>query len=258
SPGLFVSRQPATDAVPYVYPAILQADLGSDATNPPAREITLYLPQLGLTPGALGTDPIVSGPFTIASSGDADLPYELTIAADAAVWAFDTTSIRPALQAHYVELLTRLESPGEGLGGASPYGIYLGQSAIARMMPQTFDEQLYYNYGLSLSTGAGSAFVDLRPGMVLRVVLGDYVSINEQSLPTWLNGYAGATVFDFEIGAYHTNGAWRVGLDGFLNQLAAHNALQVPAPFKSVSRAGQTGVAAALDLYYPQLQHAYD
>src|SRR5690606_1158000 len=113
SPGLFVSRQPATDAVPYVYPAILQADLGSDATNPPAREITLYLPQLGLTPGALGTDPIVSGPFTIASSGDADLPYELTIAADAAVWAFDTTSIRPALQAHYVELLTRLESPGE-------------------------------------------------------------------------------------------------------------------------------------------------
>lgn len=257
SPGLFVSRQPATDAVPYVYPAILQADLGSDATNPPAREITLYLPQLGLTPGALGTDPIVSGPFTIASSGDADLPYELTIAADAAVWAFDTTSIRPALQAHYVELLTRLESPGEGLGGASPYGIYLVQSAIARMMPQTFDEQLYYNYGLSLSTGAGSAFVDLRPGMVLRVVLGDYVSINEQSLPTWLNGYAGATVFDFEIGAYHTNGAWRVGFDGFLNQLAAHNALQVPAPFKSVSGAGQSGVAAALDLYYPQLQQAY-
>jgi hypothetical protein len=257
APAFFLSQQPATSAAPYAYPATAQANLGSSAANPPAQEITLYLPQLGLTPDALGSNPIVSGPFTVAASGDAKLPYKLTIAANAAVWSFDTTSFRPTLQADYVQLLTSLESPGAGLAGASPYGIYLVQSAIARMMPQTFDEQLYYNFGLSLSTSAGSAYVDLRPGMVLRVVLSDYVSINEQSLPTWLNGYAGATLFDFEIGSYQTNGAWRVGFDGFLNQLAAHNALQVSAPFKSTSGAGQSGVAAAADLYYPQFQQAY-
>lgn len=125
------------------------------------------------------------------------------------------------------------------------------------MMPQTFDEQLYYNFGLSFSTRAGSAYVDLRPGMVLRVVLGDYVSINEQGLPTWLNGYAGASVVDFDIGSYHTNGAWRVGFDGFLNELAAHNALQVEKPFQSMSGTGQSGVAAAADLYFSQFQQPY-
>lgn len=257
APAFFVSEQPAASATPYVYPATAQANLGSDTANPPAQAITLYLPQLGLTAGALGQDPIVSGPFTVAASGDDDLPYKLNIAADAAVWSFDTTSVRPTLQADYVQLLTSLEAPGQGLAGASPYGIYLVQNAIGRMMPQTFDEQLYYNYGLSLSTSAGSAYVDLRPGMVLRVVLSDYVSINEQSLPTWLNGYAGATIFDFDIGSYHSNGAWRVGFDGFLNQLAAHNALQVQAPFKSTTGTGQSGVAAAADLYYPQFQQPY-
>jgi hypothetical protein len=257
APAFFLSQQPAASATPYAYPATAQANLGSDAANPPAEAITLYLPQLGLTTDALGPNPIVSGPFTVAASGDADLPYKLTIAADTAVWSFDTTSVRPALQTDYVQLLTSLEAPGTGLAGASPYGIYLVQNAIGRMMPQTFDEQLYYNYGLSLSTSAGSAYVDLRPGMVLRVVLSDYVSINEQSLPTWLNGYAGATVFDFEVGSYHTNGAWRVGFDGFLNQLASHNALQVPAPFKSTTGMGQSGVAAAADLYYPQFQQPY-
>ncbi|TGX54325.1 hypothetical protein E5A73_09475 [Sphingomonas gei] len=253
----FLSDQPATSAMPYAYPASAQANLGSDAANPPAQAIVQYLPQLGLTATALGSDPIVSGPFTVEPSGDASLPYKLTIAADASVWIFDTTAVRKALQTAYVSLLTSLEAPGESLAGASPYGIYLVQAAIARMMPQTFDEQLYYNFGLSLSTSAGSAYVDLRPGMVLRVVLSDYVSINEQSLPTWLNGYAGATVFDFDMGSYHTNGAWRVGFDGFLSQLAAHNALQVPPPFKSTTGSGQSGVAGAADLYYPQFQQPY-
>ncbi|MEA3052550.1 MAG: trimeric autotransporter adhesin [Sphingomonadales bacterium] len=257
APAFFLSQQPAASATPYAYPATAQADLGSDSTSPAAQQIALYLPQLGLTAGALGSDPIVSGPFTVASSGDSELPYKLTIAADAAVWTFDTTSVRPALQTDYVQLLTSLENPGQELAGASPYGIYLVQNALGRMMPQTFAEQLYYNYGLSLSTSAGSAYVDLRPGMVLRVTLSDYVSINEQSLPSWLNGYAGATVFDFEIGSYHTNGAWRVGFDGFLNELAAHNALQVQAPFKSTTGSGQSGVAAAADLYYAQFQQPY-
>ncbi|AUB75497.1 hypothetical protein B195_011830 [Pseudomonas sp. Lz4W] len=256
-PAYFLSQQPATVATPYVYPASAQASLGSSISNPPPREITLYLPQLGLTADALGSESISVGPFTVAPFANAELPYTLTIATDAAVWSFDTTAVRTTLQSDYVQLLAKLEKPKEGLAGASPYGIYLVQSAIARMMPQTFDEQLYYNFGLSFSTRAGSAYVDLRPGMVLRVVLGDYVSINEQGLPTWLNGYAGASVVDFDIGSYHTNGAWRVGFDGFLNELAAHNALQVEKPFQSMSGTGQSGVAAAADLYFSQFQQPY-
>jgi hypothetical protein len=255
--GFFLSQQPATAAVPYVYPAATQAQLGGAGANPPARAITLYLPQLGLTPGALGTTPITSGPFTLGPSGNTALPYVLTIAADASVWTFDTTAVRTALQTAYTTFLTTLEKPSQTLAGASPYGIFLVQEAIARMMPQSFDEQLYYNFGFSLATTAGAAYVDLRPGMVLRVALGDYVSINEQQLPSWLNGYVGASVFDFEIGSYQASGAWRVGFDGFLNQLASHNALQVPAPFKSTSGTGQSGVAAGADLYYSQFQQPF-
>jgi|GEM_PF-859105 len=251
SAGLFLSQQPSSAAYPYVYPAQSMAALGTSSANPTAQAITLYLPELGTAAGALGTTPITVDPFTIQPSGNAALPYQLTIAADSVAWGFDTTSIRATLQQNYVSFLKNIEAPGGGLSGATPYGIWLVQSAIACMLPQTFAEQLYYNFGFSTSSNVGAGYVDLRPGMILRVVTGDYVNIGQSNPPSWINGYAGASVMDFEIGSYTAGTNWRTGFDNFLNALSAQGALSVTAPAQSTNSV-QAGVSGAIDLYYTQ------
>lgn len=247
--GIFVSQQPASVAYPYMYPAQTMAALGSPTAGPVAQTITLYLPELGAAAGALGTVPIQQDPFTIEPSGNVSLPYKLTIAADPLAWTFDTTAIRAALQSAYITFLKNIETPpAGGLPGATPYGISLVQSAIACVLPQTFAEQLYYNFGFS---AAVSGYVDLRPGMILRVSASDYISISQNGLPSWINGYAGATIMDFEIGSYIAGTNWRTGFDAFLNVLSAQGALTVSPPATSTGSV-QAGLAGAVDLYYPQ------
>jgi hypothetical protein len=252
SPAFFLSQQPAGAAFPYVYPAQTMSALGTPSANPPAQAIVLYLPELGAAAGALGTTPITVGPFTMEPSGNTGLPYQLTIAADTTVWSFTTDAIRATLQQNYVDFLKALEKPpAGGLPGAVPYGISLVQSAIACSMPQTFAEQLYYNFGFSTFSTVGAAYIDLRPGMILRVSTCDYINIGQTNPPSWINGYAGASVLDFEIGSYSSGVNWNIGFDSFLNALAAQGALKVSAPAASVNFA-QAGLAGAVDLYYPQ------
>lgn len=252
SSGIFVSRQPASVAYPYVYPALSMSSLGSTTASPAPQVITLYLPELGAAAGALGSTPISVTPFTIEPSGDDALPYKLTIAADDMVWIFDTAGIRASLQSAYVDFLKDIETPPAGeLPGATPYGISLVQSAIASIMPQTFFEQLYYNFGFSTISTVGTGYVDLRPGMVLRVLASDYISIAQGQLPSWINGYAGVAAMDFEIGSYTANSNWRVGFDAFLNTLSSQGSLTVSSPATSTGSV-QAGLAGAVDLYYPQ------
>jgi trimeric autotransporter adhesin len=248
--GYFLSQQPSSAAYPYVYPAQTMAALGTAAANPTAQAIVLYLPELGAASGALGTTPITFDPFTIEPSGNAALPYKLTIAGDAMAWAFTSTAIRAVLLQNYVNFMKALESPPAGnLPGAVPYGISLVQAAIASSLPQTFAEQLYYNFGLSTTSTVGAGYIDLRPGMILRISTGDYINTGTSS-SSWVNGYAGASVLDFEIGTYTSGANWRVGFDSFLNVLASQGVLSVSTPAYS-SNSIQAGLAGAVDLYYP-------
>jgi hypothetical protein len=249
--GIFVSQQPAAAAYPYVYMAQAMSALGSTSVNPPAQAITLYLPEPGTTAGALGTTPIESGPFKIEPSGVTALPYKLTIAASASVWTFNTVAIRPLLQEAYVAFLKAVEKPPVGnVPGASAYGITLVQSAIASALPQTFAEQLYYNFGFSTSTNAGAGYIDLRPGMIVRVTASDFINI-PGTPPSWVNGYGAGAPLDFEIGSYNAGTNWRTGFDSFLSTLSSLGALGVTTPALSGSYT-QAGLAGAVDLYYPQ------
>jgi hypothetical protein len=252
SPGFFLSQQPAAAAYPYVYSAQTMSALGKATTNPPPQAIVLYLPELGASAGALGTAPITVGPFTMEPSGNTGLPYKLTIAADPTVWSFTSVPIRAILQQNYVDFLKALEKPPPGgFPGAVPHGISLVQSAIACSMPQTFAEQLYYNFGFSTSFIVGAAgYVDLRPGMILRVSTSNYINIGQTNPPSWINGYAGASVLDFEIGSYSAGVNWNVGFDSFLSTLSAQGALNVSAP--NASGYAQAGLGGAVDLYYTQ------
>lgn len=248
--GIFPSAEPSSTAVPYVYPGVSMAMLGTDAANPTKTALTLYFPELGAASGALGADPITNGPFTIEASGNASLPYKLTIAADDEVWKFDQTSIRTTLQSDYIDFLKAVESP-DGADGATPYGINLLQSAIGRYMPQTYAELLYYNFGLTTDTSVGSASVDLRPGMVLRASVTDYQEVTGNNVDTWVPGYAGSANLDFEIGQYTAGSNWRNGFDSFLSALSAQQGLHVSPPFVNTSGTQASGIAGDADLYYP-------
>lgn len=247
--GIFPSAEPSSTTVPYVYPGLNTAMLGTSAANPTKTPIILYFPELGAASGALGTDPITQGPFTIEPSGDTSLPYKLTIAADDEVWKFELDSIRTTLQSHYIAFLKAVESP-TGEAGATPYGINLLQSAIGRYMPQTFTELLYYNFGLTTDTSVGSASVDLRPGMVLRASVSDYQEVTGNSVDTWVPGYAGSASLDFEIGAYTAGSNWRTGFNSFLSALNSQQGLHVNAPYVSTSGSQASGIAGDSDLYY--------
>lgn len=250
-PGIFLSRQPAAVAYPYVYPAQSMSGLGSVTANPAPQVIVLYLPELGAAAGALGTKAIVEDPFTIEPSGAASLPYKLTIAADALAWTFDTTGVRATLQSAYINFLKKIEKPEDPLPGVTPYGISLVQAAIAGIMPQTFAEQLYYNFGFSAVSTVGAGYVDLRPGMIMRVLTSDYINIGQSNLPSWINGYAGANVMDIEIGGYNSSTEWLTGFNAFLSMLSAQAILHVSTPAASVNSA-QAGLASPVDLYYTQ------
>jgi hypothetical protein len=212
----------------------------------------LYLPELGAAPGALGTVAIESAPFKIEPSGLPALPYKLTIAASATAWTFNTASIRPLLQQAYVAFLKNIENPPGQTPppGATPYGIALVQAAIACALPQTFAEQLYYNFGFSTTSGSGAGYIDLRPGMILRVTASDYISI-QGSVPTWINGYGPSASIDFEIGSYNAGANWRTGFNAFLSTLSSLGALAVSTPALSTGYT-QAGLAGAIDLYYTQ------
>ncbi|SJZ84192.1 hypothetical protein SAMN04488128_1011808 [Chitinophaga eiseniae] len=251
STGIYVSQQPAATAYPYVYLAQAMSAMGTAAANPPAQAITMYLPELGATAGALGATPITAGPFSITPSGVAALPYKLTISASEEAWSFNTVAIRPLLQQDYITFLKAVEKPPAGnVPGATAYGIALVQSAIAAALPQTFAELLYYNFGFSTATTAGAGYIDLRPGMVLRVTASDYINI-PGSVPSWINGYGPGAPLDFEIGSYLAGANWRTGFDAFLSTLSSLGALGVTTPALS-SGYTQAGLAGAVDLYYPQ------
>lgn len=258
TPGLFISQQPATAVAPYLYPTATMADLGTDSSNPNARTLTLYLPELG-TSSALGGQTITEQPFKIESTeSGSPLPYKLTIFDDdpnkPSVWSWSTSEIRNDVQMAYINFLENVESPGGGAPGATPYGISILQSAIGRYLPQTFAELLYYNFGFTTNTSYGAASVDLRPGMVLRVVISNYNYLNNLNPPSYVEGYAGATTFDFEIGGYTAGGNWRLGFNNFLSQLSASGVLTVNTPMPGTPTGVAyplEGAAGAVDLYFP-------
>lgn len=251
SAGYYLSKQ-AFPIPPYVYIASSQSMLGDASTPPSNQTISLFFPELSTEANGLGTVEIEEGPFKMTPISQGEYVYQLDIANTDEVWKFDENEpVRTQLQMDYVNFLKKLEAPpsDETLPGASPLGIQLVQKAIARCMPQTFAELMFYSAGFSTLTTVGSGFVDLRPGMVMRVTISDYINIPQYDVPQWINGYAGATVLDFPIGGYSAESDWRVGFDAFLSMLSERGALEVNPPLSN-SDSTQAGMADGADLYY--------
>ncbi|WP_395787825.1 hypothetical protein [Aquimonas sp.] len=245
--GFFTSTEPASTAYPYLYPA---TSLANAAT--PGADISLYLPQIGgATP--LTNLPVTAAPFTLEANPNSDTatawPYRLTLAASSSVWAFDAAPIRATLRAAYIAFLQAAET-----AGAAPWGVQILQDAISRYMPQTFQEILYYGYGLSFpsqETGVSQGYADLRPGMVLRVIAAPYQTVTQSSSLQWSNGYVGGSVVDYDVGSFiDSSGSITTGTDAFVGQLVAGGALTVNPPPSHTSTQQEGGIADAADMYF--------
>lgn len=260
--GFYTSTSAAGTAPPFVYPATLITTTVSANNAMTGEPLVLYLPDIGA--GNPLTTPLpTQGAFTLTANADttknnAVFPYILTISNTGSTnnpWTFaPAQTIRTGLASDVQTFLKNVET-----AGAVPWGIVLLQQVLARALPQTFAEQLYYNFGLTFpGVGVSQAYVDLRPGMVLRVVPNPYQTVPGQTQGSWLSGYVGSAFVDYDVGStVSANGAWSAGFDSFIGQLVGNGALSVAAPVANPSGGLEQGIAEAADLYFPAFQQSF-
>ncbi|MCY0916313.1 hypothetical protein [Massilia antarctica] len=232
TPALFVSTDSAS--APYLAPSASLA-FGK-------QPLAIYLPALLTAPKAALPS---NTSFTLATTTVAPWAYQLTVNPVDAVWKFDATPIRAALQADVTDFLSKMTAQG-----LTPQGDLLLRQALARILPMTFLETLFYAYNFNIADGGqGQGLVDLTPGMALRVEEQTY-----ENLPTALQsgnaGLAGNAAFDYDITSYRAAGQWRLGIDAFLSRLAGHGTV-FPGPSGGTSNPSQSGAGGAPDFYYP-------
>lgn len=215
------------------------------------QPITAYLPELGITAASVPANPPSGAPFVLAKNPDSATsgayPYTLTIGGAALSF---TTADRETVRTGYDALLKEAEALTPAM---TPRAVAMLRDVIARLLPQTFAETLFYGYGLR---NPGSA-VDLRPGTILRVGSPPFQVIPGSKPPTYAQGYAAGAPTDFEIDDYVAGKSWLIGFDAFLSWLVANENLIVQDPAHSADWSTISGAADAADLYYPGLRRPF-
>ncbi|MCX4985499.1 hypothetical protein [Streptomyces sp. NBC_00572] len=206
-----------------------------------ATDITLGLPELFTTPQTDGADLPLG--LILSQTDGGPYAYTLLIPATSPVWSFTD---RTDVIAEWAALLARLQPLG-----ITPYGVAALTEAVSRSMPQTFDETLYFAYGLRFDRG----YFDLRPGIVLRVEYEGYqIAPGAQGSP--LSGFVTAGVADYEVASYDNSGTWTNSPDAFLAGLTQRNGVDVPNP--SGPDKGQLyGGGGVFDLFAKALRLPY-
>jgi hypothetical protein len=247
---------------PLVTPALLPVLDGADGAPLPRlfrattlaagpQPITAYLPPLGITADSVPASPPAGAPLVIARNPDPAsrdaFPYTLTIGGAALSFA---AADRATVRASYLALLKEAEALTPAL---TPRGVGIVRDVIARLMPQTFSETLYYAYGLS---NPGSS-VDLRPGTILRVGSPPFQTIPGSKPADYQTGYAAGPATDFEIDDYASGASWLTGFDAFLSWLVSNDNLIVRDPAHSTDWSLVSGAADPADLYFPTMRRPF-
>ncbi|MFT4847686.1 MAG: hypothetical protein ACI83B_000207 [Sediminicola sp.] len=194
----------------------------------PNTAFELYLPQifnkqpnplpLGLT---APTNP--NSPFVMSVNvADKTLPYKISVSKEATndAWNFTQNglAIRTELSDDYNAFITALSGVDKGmLPGTIPY---LNQ-LIARGLPLTYAETLFYSYGFNPS----KRYVSLQAGMRITLSYSEYQFIGPGGTSPLLNGYVGSGSVSYVMGSYLSGsdqGTQKldIGFSNFLNQLA--------------------------------------
>ncbi|MEM9544898.1 MAG: fibronectin type III domain-containing protein [Bacteroidota bacterium] len=194
----------------------------------PNFSFELYLPQIfnkqpdSLPPG-LTTSVNPNSPFVMSvNKGDKMLPYKISVSKKATndAWNFapNGPSIRTELSDDYDAFITAISGVDKGmLPGTIPY---LNQ-VIARGLPLTYAETLYYAYGFNPS----KRYVSLQAGMRITLSYSEYQFLGPGGTSPLLNGYVGSGSVSYVMGSYLSGSSQAtqkldIGFNNFLNQLA--------------------------------------
>lgn len=187
-------------------------------------------------------------PLNLKSPDDAD-KVTITITIKAAnAWKVGPAA-RQALAASYADIYTQVEALELGIKALIPGGAEVVAQRIAEALPVALDEVLFYRAGLNPGFGLGnSPFVDLQPGMRLRVDLAANQFVSPGSP---LNGLVGSGQFFFAI---NRDNSQRIVFDTFLSAISAP---QSPPPTSIATASGVIDLQAAgaarryYRLFYP-------
>ena len=209
------------------YPSYLYRS--SQTSDAPPLSISIDMPQIFSSSSTQIT--INEPPFAITpnknSSSKALLPYVLTIDCSSKKF-WPQESIRSYIKQNYLAFLKDIEK-----ADALPGMIFLIQQNIALKMPLTFPETLYYQYGFN----AIDSYVDLKPGMRLRVDFQNYQLVNPENSDPYVNGFVGAGTSYYQVSEYFDSKMnLFVGIDAFLSNL------QKPAVSSSLNQGGAGGI----------------
>jgi hypothetical protein len=148
-------------------------------------------------------------------------------------WKADT-SARQVLRANFVDFCAQVEILELNDQVLAEGGAEVIAQRVAEALPMPIDESLFYRAGFNPGFGAAnSPYVDLRPGMRLRV---DFAANQFVAPGSQLNGLVGTGQFYFYIGRDDNQ---RVVFDTFLSAIAAP---ELAAPL------GQATASGAIDL----------
>lgn len=246
----FYYSTPATGIPPYLFTA--------NALPPTPAGFVLYLPELfntppdplpsSLTNPTVPAAPAVSSFVLSANSGNASLPYKLTVATNSDAFTFSASlaPIRSTLQADFMNFITNLEAVA---GGLLPGVVGMIRQLVARSYPLTYSETLYYACGFN--PGTGSQYVNLQAGMRLTLSFQEYQFTGSSSPSTQSqNGYVGSGSSSYVLGSYLTGSPGSQLLDtGFSNFLS-----QI---IQQVDSNGNTGGGGVLDYYTANMRQPW-
>lgn len=214
----FIDKNLTTSPTPFLMPPTFSVPQGQNVAVGSSIVVSIS----NLLPGTATPPPYTNNDFQFSVMNGA---VQIIIVGTGNVWCADSTA-RTALMGNFTDLLQNLETTYELAGQLVPGATYIIGQALADTIPAPLMETLFYRY--SLSTGfapqvnkayPARAFVDVRPGMRLRVEnsSSEYVSPGSP-----LNGYVGNGRCEYLVGATATGGAARVvTFDAFLGTVKA-------------------------------------
>jgi hypothetical protein len=142
------------------------------------------------------------------------------------LWSCDGKA-RAALMQNFTSFLTEVEAKLEAKAVLAPGGTAAIAAQIADRIPAPPVETLFYRYSLWTGLAGGSPYVDVRPGMRLRIETeaSQYVSPGSP-----LNGYVGGGTITVAVGSTPAGSGRAVTFDPFLGTISSPATAGAPDP----------------------------
>ncbi|MCI8373637.1 MAG: hypothetical protein HFI75_14845 [Lachnospiraceae bacterium] len=168
-----------------------------------------------------------------------------TLQLQPAVWEF-TQDGRKKVREAYEDLLGQLQTKG-----ISAWDLLQVQNLLGRILPQTMEEQMFYNYGYQKELGC----IDLKPGMSVKT---EYESRQEALLSDsnqYKTGYLTVANAEYEVTAGQSQtGELVLGMDAFFLAVASQ-CMDIKNPLGDFqTKQGAGGIA---DFHAPKMAKAF-